>query len=1021
MKMTNRKFVIAYGVLILTGICVAIALLLYFPQRVRATFSRPLVLIHDPINNEQLSLDEGIIIHATARNDKGISRIELWADGAFVKAYESPIGPTTPLVFHSSWQPTSVGKHILVVRAISSDNVDGQSTINVEVVEADLILDTHIVEEGETLESIAEEHGTSEEELSDLNPDLPPEGPAPGDSIDVPAGGGSDESDVGGDEPDVESPPAGDEPAIEPPPADEEPPEPHPDAPGGFADVLDFYLGLELSEFLIPDEDIPIGLLIEVLSFSTSSTYEGVNCYASLGDGAWDEVELEGASNFIEWPGDQPLLFDSECVGIIAGGTDSVDLSRLAMRIPRLHWDGVTRSASSIGGEGSYNIQYRVSQEELTPKDPDPDMAVPFNVHLDDFRYALRWEYFPNSGEDPIDGFRIYLNDNLQWVERRENTRMSELPPEWFTPPCGETYRFTVTAFRGYTPDAPESYHSDPPAIAEIPAEDCQREVRVTFNSLTTFDLGGDGDADHRTGDLGPVHGYFFTNRQRATYDTGSLGGGARVGTATGISHNTTYDLSEFAVDETRSWYGYPMHNAEMPEGQVLTVGFHMMDEDSGRCTWSTDPDCDDLVCEAETFHFTDFDYVREYTLRSENGRCEINYTIGPSPGSPIGSSSSAYPPLPWIEVVDLLYNEEEGQEYAVLLNTGSTSWPYQILSYTLSSPGGSPLIDWWFAEFGLEPGAMITLLLERRPPTPALDFCISIFPQNNFPDYYETWRREPGERFCPDFPDLVITSVEHDATGAGRLRVTVQNIGEKTMDNRTLRLETTLADGSRAYLDGMWPNVTLRPGDTTTRDIVGLSDHAMEQLASGFTITVDPDEEITESDEGNNTYTAEGLVKIRFDPIELRPGNEYMYQRAGEHELHCRAEYYFEMYVGHGHAVNEAEWVMKRFPSSGEVIYVLDTYSCSGSSDSFRPHENYDIEIVVPSGEDVYVRVKGWEVDAGDNTDYLGEILVEHPAEENYGEGTHGWFTSSGGSCNDARPRGDPQFVARWEIFVSP
>ena len=194
MKKSNIKFGIAFGALILVGICVIVAVMLYFPQRVQAVFSRPLVLIHNPINYDQIEVGEGITVHATARNDKGITQMELWVDGELIKTKTSPEGVSTnPFVMTSYWQPTNIGKHILLVRAYSADEIDGQATITIEAVESTSFVESHIVEEGETLESIAEDLGTTEEELSELNPDLPSGGPTPGDTIEVPSGSDSEE------------------------------------------------------------------------------------------------------------------------------------------------------------------------------------------------------------------------------------------------------------------------------------------------------------------------------------------------------------------------------------------------------------------------------------------------------------------------------------------------------------------------------------------------------------------------------------------------------------------------------------------------------------------------------------------------------------------------------------------------------------------------------------------------------------------------------------------------------------
>jgi len=262
MKKATPRFVIAYGALIIIGICVVAALLLYFPQRVKAVYSRPLVLIHNPINNDQVEVGEGISVHATARNYKGITRMELWIDDVLVHAKEAPEEGINPQILLSNWQPTTTGKHRLIVRAFSTDKIDGQSSITIEAVEAELVLEEYSVEVGDTLESIAEEHGISTGELAEINPGLPSGGPAPGASVNVPTGGN-----LGPGDP---SEPAN---MHESSPAEESStnvaPTPDDMAPGGFLETLGFVLGIESFDFIDPEAGEPRMLQIEVLSFET--------------------------------------------------------------------------------------------------------------------------------------------------------------------------------------------------------------------------------------------------------------------------------------------------------------------------------------------------------------------------------------------------------------------------------------------------------------------------------------------------------------------------------------------------------------------------------------------------------------------------------------------------------------------------------------------------------------------------------------------------------------------------------
>jgi len=777
MKKMDRKFIIALSAIVLIGICVVTAILLYFPKRVRAVYSRPLVLIHNPVNSDQIEVGEGISVHATARNQKGITHMELWVDGELVHAKEAPEGETNPLVLTGNWQPTTIGKHVLLVRAFSADEIDGQSTITIEALEAELFLEEYIVEDGDTLESIAEEHGISEDELSELNPEMPSGGPVPGDSLGVPSGGGSGPGEPAEPEELGESPPA-DEPSTD------DAPTPDDGAPGDFLEVL-YAFGFNFIEYNDLEASEPRMLLVEILSFETNTIYEDTNCYISLGESPWDVAELAGASNFIVWPGDQDLPFDIACEGIAAGGTDSVELGRLALQIPSDQWDGITRAVDSLGGEGAFSIEYRVTQTEPRYLDLDPDMTPPTRLILDGFRSALRWEHLPRPDED-IRGFAIFLNDTEQWTEPAD-ARLSELPPEWLRPPCGEEYVFDVRAFgEGYPESGAWSYFANPNVSVATPPDECEAEVLVTFHELITHDLPGDGDARHRTdGDIGPAYGHFYSNEQRAEFDMGSLED--NLGHI-GLFHNTTYDLSTFSDFDYRSWIGKPTFINEVPEGEILWLGFHIDDEDNGDCDDSDDPGCDDLICEGERIYSHSYDELymaHEGSIISEDGRCEVTFTVEPTGDAPIGSPGG-WTPAPWLAIQEVSVDEASSTISIEIKNLGTATWPYRDLQIASADRSGEILSRYWEREFALEPGD--TTLIERpyegdRP----MEICWVLDPENEVPESVELNGAFPPFRpYCPPLPDLIISDVRYSDS---RLLVTVQNIGDGEVENRIIDL----------------------------------------------------------------------------------------------------------------------------------------------------------------------------------------------------------------------------------------
>ena len=117
----------------------------------------------------------------------------------------------------------------------------------------------------------------------------------------------------------------------------------------------------------------------------------------------------------------------------------------------------------------------------------------------------------------------------------------------------------------------------------------------------------------------------------------------------------------------------------------------------------------------------------------------------------------------------------------------------------------------------------------------------------------------------CAQLPDLTISNLSFEPSGGGRIHVTVQNVGEAALDNRTLAFGSALADGSPAYLNGSWPGVTLEPLQTRSFDLTGVTEATRARLTPGYSITVNPEGTIAEADLENNTYTVRGSSRMRL------------------------------------------------------------------------------------------------------------------------------------------------------------
>ena len=107
-KKISRKRMIL--VLILIGVLlllILIGLIIFNRLETKAIADHPLVLIHTPDNRDRVEIGQEISLHATARSQNGIARIELWADFS-----KYPIGTSLELVskyFEDVMQESAMG------------------------------------------------------------------------------------------------------------------------------------------------------------------------------------------------------------------------------------------------------------------------------------------------------------------------------------------------------------------------------------------------------------------------------------------------------------------------------------------------------------------------------------------------------------------------------------------------------------------------------------------------------------------------------------------------------------------------------------------------------------------------------------------------------------------------------------------------------------------------------------------------------------------------------------------------
>jgi hypothetical protein len=827
------KVVIIASVVLL--VLILLDLLLLNRLRTKLRQERPLVMIHSPSPDAGFAQGDVVTVHATARASGGaeLTRIDLWIDGIMLAENAAADPASMILVLHQSWIPQSSGEHEIIVTAQTSNGIEGQASLNIEL----LPTQAKAVTAGEEGSPVADSSDISQAEDE-------PEGhtsTSPGGS------GGSD----GG---------MADRPSESPAP------------PGSPRDI---YTRIGFSSMqALPSSEEPTMLQLEILELTTTRAFEGLHCYvglggtpprwypdedgdqttdesfASLGAGVWEVAPYfsdDRALN-LPWGSTEALTVEATCVGLTSGGMEAVEAGYMALSIPIESWDGIARMAWSNTLEGRFRLTYRVTPLYGHPPGHriglDLEMPPPTNLRIG--FYTLHWRY-PES--EPIDGFRVFLDGELQWIEPPD-ARQSYLPYEWLNPPCGEVYEFTVDAYLGEDWSPPSNTVTVEGGAPG--SEDCERTYVIEFQSVETGILSNDEDHD---GWIGPVYGSFYVNDQEVRFDSRCHWG--RYCDYMGFEAARTYDVRTL----TSHWGPGParfMLSAGLDED--IVAGFDIRDQDSA--PWNDD----DTVCaDYTTIHAEDLGRADTFQIGFTNIGCIVTLTVNPTLDSP-AIDPSGRPPLPQLAVTDLNVDEATGQLEIQVINNGHATWPGRDLDVIARWPSGELIGQYTFPELVLRPGDATILKHPDLVPTghPPLGACLLLDPGNMVPeeeDYYPEAERR-GE-YCRELPDLIIRKVEVDEEGQ-RLLVTVSNFDSGSIEDRSIDLMIQLPDGRTIVPEQDWTGVSIEPYGSRLFIWENLIESVLDVLRGGYSIVVDPYNDIAESDGTNNTFTVPGSGRFR-------------------------------------------------------------------------------------------------------------------------------------------------------------
>ncbi|MEA3326145.1 MAG: LysM peptidoglycan-binding domain-containing protein [Chloroflexota bacterium] len=867
--MKKRKYL--FIILICVGLCVLVFAVYLLVRHSKTEYSPPLVLIQDPVNKEEVPVGRGVLIHATADDQDGLVEFELWVDDELISRKEvNPDKAVEKLVISAAWMPYPQGEHLIIARAKTVDGDSGQASIIVTAVEQTVEqTPVYVVQPGESLESIAEAHGMTEEEVVELNEGLDPASLEAGDEIDLTGEDSGSSSRPGMEEPPIDWPSED----RELPPDDEEPPLPAFEIDPTWLELLR----------LLPVE-IPAQLKVEVLSLETEGSYDMLHCYSSLagadprwvpdvdGDQATDETfsssggsgtAWDVAVHFADenamrfpWPMSDSVPLDISCVGVIEDGTESVNLGRIVDSIEPERW-GILQHTFSTGGEAIFRMIYKVSTAD---KGLDRSITPPWNVRINEEDHTLEWDYLPEE-RDEIDGFAILLNNTLQWTEYR-SAHEASLPSEWFNLPCGDEYGFQVVAFRTAYPEGDYSLPSETAFIRgnEVGGAGCGRSVVITFETLTTGELGRNPS---------PVYGSFYANDQELRFDGRPIEGD-NFPTTFGLSENDTYNISRimrgFGNNQTQLIVEFPPGRANISE-LLLWVGFDIYQGGNKVCSGEVSVPEERLAGSFSGAIDTD------YPVGRLPDWCIVNFSIQPVEEAPV-VEPGAPPPLPDLVVQKLTVDPSSKRVRIHVRNVGQATWSEKNIVAQVSWPDGEEIGTFDWQDVTLAPGETRILSHGGLNPQPALGVCVLLDPNNAVEEVRDRLVTSEilGEKqpYCRPLPDLSITNVIYEEE-SNDIRIDVQNQGEDpisssdtggSLDLANLLVWITFAEGrplTQRYID-----LNLEPRDDVTL-IWPLNESERARMRAGYTVIINPDDSIAESDTTNNQYEVEGVARLRI------------------------------------------------------------------------------------------------------------------------------------------------------------
>ena len=965
----------------------------YFLLRPTEVEAKTLVLFHAPLNGDEIEVGQVITIHATARDEDNITRIELWVDGELVEVETTSLADgisAFPLL--ASWQPTPSGEYTLTVRAFNSRGTRAHSSVTIEALEypdrdEDGVTDeldacpdeAYPTRDGCPLSDDRDSDGVPDDE-----DDCPDEAgwaddehagcPTPGDSD---GDGFLDEEDACPDDsgvPELEGCPDSDGDSV-PDDLDEDPHEPGPPDSGG---------GPDFDGDTVPDDE---DLAPEDPGDPGGGGAPESDAPDSDGDGARDDVDPcpheygEPEDGYCPPPDADPAPEGDDPVFDGPGGI--IDDFEIAVNVEIEAYEFIVSGTYSDSYENVW-CYVQVAEGDMQRYAFEPQGEQYWNIRAvlggaNSVRFATVWgeplPIFVNCGADfmvtstepgdddsPGDGggwgtvFDLgtyeYAHPSSEWDGR-------ELLATGIGPD-GEAFQ---AKYRICSPSCEESDFQAPilDSITLGPIGEGPYNIRWhwegTEDWITGFKL-------YLNGSLVDIIEPHMRSLDIGAYRPTC--GVVREFEMTAFTELDDAPDRESPRSNTRTWDGETCPRTVMVT--FLSMDPYALGSRQGPISgtfWANDAS---IIAEYRDGP-PSFDATDDTKRYLEPGHFfyigDLFSAIETEAWSCIGSGcTSNYAPS--VNHIEVELGPREALTFGARIWKDGSGMAFNGDAYI---PAGE-IVPGEYVVY--DNGINMTVLID-----------VLVGPEAGGPDH---------------LPDLVISDVTtHEESGQLRIHV-FNNAADLVETDISVNVVQMSTSEQIALLT--WEGITIPSGDSRI-----LQYHEAITEPHDLRVIIDPDNSIDETNEGNNIY--ETPVRMHVEITNLGWGAPC------EFFLDQEAEYRFRMWVGHVSPDGSVAWIADRHhPWTGtadvDTSAHLDEWEYVEEEWNLAGNPLFTFEFDMPADHSLVIMADGYEDDAGlAADDYAGRVYVEYPREMNYGDSAERYHYASEGwhECHDAEP----------------